>query len=71
MITSSESVGFHSHNRANAEAEQHLILQNSAILAIVQSAVTAFNHHLLAKDRLKNSTKEREYGITKISRKQS
>lgn len=72
MITSSESVGFHSHNRANAEAEQHLILQNNiAILAIVQSAVTAFNHHLLAKDRLKNSTKERKYGITKISRKQS
>lgn len=71
MIISSEYVGFHSHNTANAEEEQHLTLQNIAVLAIVQNVVTALNHHLLGKDRLKNSTRETKYGITKISRKQS
>lgn len=71
MIISSEFVGFPSHNRANAAAEQHLILQNIAILAIVQWVVTALKHHLLAKDRGKNSTKGKNYGITKISRKKS
>lgn len=67
MVISSESVGFPSHNTGNAE--QHLILQNIVILAIVQCVVTALNHHLLAKDRLKNSTKGNHYGITKINRK--
>lgn len=69
MIISSGSVGLPSHNRENAEAE-HLILQNTAILAIAECVVTALNHHLLAKDRLKNGTKGKNYGITKISRKQ-
>lgn len=67
---SSEPVGFPSQNTADAEAEQQLILQNITILAIVQCVVTALGHHLLAKDRLKNSTKGKKYGITKINRKQ-
>lgn len=59
MAISSESVGYPSPNTANAE--QHLILQNTAILAIVQCVATALKHHLLAKDRLKNNTKGKNY----------